>query len=77
MNLCDGWTKRRHESVSVISIFTHGCIYCGGGDCGDSGDALNLCLDCLRDLENDKDMTGRYHLIPTEENETVLEGIHG
>lgn len=56
---CNGWTKYEHEARQVTEIYISGCEHCGG-QCGDTGEALALCPECLCDLESDKAMIGRY-----------------
>lgn len=43
---CDGWGRRNCPNHPTVIIITPGCFYCGGGDCGDSGEAEYSCLEC-------------------------------
>lgn len=67
ITICDGWTKKRHETYGELFwVIIPGCEYCGGSDCGDTGDALMMCgecaIDCINwpDWDNRKDGLGPY-----------------
>lgn len=56
---CDGWITFAHETnEKVIAVHLPGCELCGGIECGDSGEDLKLCPDCLVEFRNDN---GGHH----------------
>lgn len=65
--ICEGWNVGQHFCAETFTIFIHGCEHCGGGDCGDSGDVLELCQDCRFALESDKLMVGRFDVMEAEQ----------
>lgn len=67
VNKCNGWSEYPHETEEkLILVAINGCPYCGGLDCDDTGDALELCPRCLKDLENDLKMKGRFEIVNME-----------
>ena len=52
MLTCDGWIKCQHGTSEVTEISLKPCKHCGGGECGDTGETLYLCNNCLSDLQS-------------------------
>ena len=53
---CGGWERLWHETDEKITeIDIDGCQFCGGNDCGDAGDVIYLCPQCLVDYKREKE----------------------
>lgn len=67
---CDGWGKRDCENKPVVILRSPCCKYCGGSDCGDSGDSEASCLVCTEPFKayalKNTDMV--FEIIDFEEN---------
>lgn len=44
---CYGWSRPPHVAESVELILLPGCKFCGGSECDDYDDYIDLCPECM------------------------------
>jgi hypothetical protein len=49
---CGGWSTFCSQPA-VERVYIEGCTFCGGADCGDSGDSLWMCDGCAAEARAD------------------------